>query len=73
MWHYHVVEVACKGPRNNGGEKEIELNMTEHTALLKQQPEKKSTNWVSPEQRQSKVCCMCNCPCSHTQIIALGS
>jgi len=52
IWHYRVVEVACEGLCKQQRKNEnIESNMTERTALLKQQPEQKNTNLVSLEQK----------------------
>ena len=39
----------AKDPANNAGKKES--NVIERAALLEQQPEQKSTNWVSLEQK----------------------
>ena len=43
IWHYRVVAVACEGPcKQRRRNENVESNMTEHTALLKQQPEQRT-------------------------------
>ena len=52
IWHYRVVEVPCEGSRKQRRKKgNVESNVIERAALLEQQPEQKSTNWVSLEQK----------------------
>ena len=51
-WHYCVIAVVCEGPCKQWRRNEnVELSITECTALLKQQPEQKNTNQVSLEQK----------------------
>ena len=52
IWHNDVVEVACEGSHKQRRRKgNVEWNVTEGAVLLKQQPEQKNTNWLSPEQK----------------------